>query len=490
MEYPASFAQQFVVSSPGRPPIPGARRLELNSLTLDVFSGLPTSTVRERGGRRIGVLLGWPIDLEAEAPLGAETVLEGDILDPSQIDDFVESFIYRYAGSFIFVLDTAEARRIYLDADGTLSLVYDPQARLAGATAGVLLDRAAYFERFRRDLYQTFDVKHDGWFTVGLTAHAGVERLLCNHYLDLDHWRPVRHWPRAAIPETSDPAAAIEVINETVRRTLRALVKSGRVTVSLTAGNETRALLACAKDLRRELNFVTIDSPGYRLDRVRAEELARRFDLNHHILPARRATEAQAQAWQALTGHCVAGNNMYGHPSVEPLADGFFVGGLGGEVGRGFLWLDADRSTPISAAGILDRLKLPRHPMLIEGVERWLAPLQGYDSLMQLDLAYLELRMSCWAFAQSYATKRVPPLHPLISRRSFAAMLSLPADLRRSNGMIRKCIEQAWPEVLELPINRYGDFRDYLELVERGLRKPHRVWKKILQLSARDRSAA
>ena len=488
MEYPASFDCQFVVSDRDRPPIPGARRLELSSLTLDVFPGLPTSTVRQKNGRRIGVLLGCVIDLEAEALLGDEAVVDGDLADASQIDEFVESVIYRYAGTFIFILDTVEARRIYLDADGCLSLVYDSQARLAGATAGVLLDRAAYFERFRRDLYQSFDVKYDGWFTIGLTAHAGVSRLMCNHYLDLDHWRPVRHWPRAPIPESSDPTAAIEVINDTVRRTLRALIKSGPVALSLTAGNETRALLACAKDLRRELKFVTIDSPGYRLDRVRAEELARRFGLNHRVLPFRRATEAQAEAWQARTGHCIT-SNMYSHPSIEPLADEQFVGGLGGEVGRGFLWLDADRSTPIFAGGIVDRLKLPRHPLLLEGVERWLASLQGYDSLIKLDLAYLELRMSCWAFAQAYASQRIRHVHPLISRRSFVAMLSLPPDLRRSNGMIRMCIEQAWPEVLELPINRYGDFRDYLELAERGLRKPHRVWKKIRQLSARDRSA-
>ena len=72
----------------------------------------------------------------------------------------------------------------------------------------------------------------------------------------------------------------------------------------------------------------------------------------------------------------------------------------------------------------------------------------------------MELRMSCWGFADLYALPKQLEIHPLISRRIYSAMLSLPAHMRRNNGMTLLCIKREWPEVLTLPINRYGDLRD------------------------------
>ncbi len=104
----------------------------------------------------------------------------------------------------------------------------------------------------------------------------------------------------------------------------------------------------------------------------------------------------------------------------------------------------------------------------------------------QLDLAYLELRMGCWGFAPSYASVTPLRLHPLISRRSFVAMLSLPPDWRRmqdrSNRMIQAVVRQGWPELLDLPISRYGDYRDRTGLVLRALRQPHLVTKKLRKM--------
>ena len=49
----------------------------------------------------------------------------------------------------------------------------------------------------------------------------------------------------------------------------------------------------------------------------------------------------EAELWRLRTGHCLGGTNVWMHPSVRPLDGRCFVGGLGGEIGRGFLWLNA-----------------------------------------------------------------------------------------------------------------------------------------------------
>jgi hypothetical protein len=122
---------------------------------------------------------------------------------------------------------------------------------------------------------------------------------------------------------------------------------------------------------------------------------------------------------------------------------------------------------------------MPAHPRTREAVAAWLPGVAGLDPFLQLDLAYLELRMGCWAYAQSYVAPDIPEISPMISRESFAAMLSLPPSARRSNALILTSIRMAWPELLELPINRYGDWRDRLRLVRRALAEPRLVVKKL-----------
>lgn len=483
VQFQKSYTGQFAVAPKGAPLVEGAQRICLKSVDLDVFPGIEILAVHERSGNQIGVLLGVAVDLDTGMVLREKVSIDADFSVESDIDTLIERHIYALGGSFVFVLDTGVQSRVYLDANGTLSLVYDPERRIAAATTGLLLSDEEYTTRFTSELYRAFDVDRDGWFTGGMTAHRGIRRLLCNHYLDLHTGQPSRHWPVAEIEETNSPSEAIDKINSIVQQTTAALLRSGPVSVALTAGNETRALLANYKNVLSDLTFVTLDSPGYKLDLVRARELARKFGLKHELLKYRRATKTQVENWKYRSSHGITGNNMTGHPSIAPLAGNYFIGGLGGEVGRGFLWLNADDETQLDAQGIADRLKLPRHPLILKEIEEWMAALPPYNTLFKLDLAYIELRMSCWAFAQSYASPDVIKIYPLISRGSYEAMLSLPADVRRNNGMIKLCIEQSWPDTLVFPINRYGDYRDRLEFIEKAVRRPYRAWKKLRQLA-------
>ena len=70
-------------------------------------------------------------------------------------------------------------------------------------------------------------------------------------------------------------------------------------------------------------------------------------------------------------------------------------------------------------------------------------------------------------------------IQPLIARESFVAMLSLPPEWRRSNRMVTRCIELSWPELLSQPFNAYGDYRDRVRLVERAMRNPRLILRKL-----------
>jgi len=470
---------QFLISRGTAPAPSGAKRHRTANLVVDVYGDFHHTYFHDVSGALIGMILGSPVDLDG-GPLG--DVIDIDALvTADNVDWVVEHYIYRLAGSFLFILDVAFCRRIYLDADGSKSLVYDPQKQVAGATAMTLLDAEEYRERFRADLYRTLGVDKSGWFPAGLTAHAGVHRLICNHYLDLDSWKPKRHWPAQEIQTSDDPAGTFDAILDRMRRMAVGLMQSGNVTVALTAGTDSRFMLSALRSL--DVEFVTVAAPAGALDVATARLLAQRFDLSHRVLPYCNATADQAQAWRIRAGHCVTGANMTMHPSVEPLKDSYFLGGLGGEVGRGFLWLRATPDLQVDALTIVNRLKLPRAPELLEAVAAWLEPIMRLDSLVKLDLAYLELRMSSWGFSDAYANPVRRELHPIISRANYEAMLSVPWQMRRDGTAFGDAIARAWPELLTVPINRYGDWRDFAGKLTQAASNPHKVFRKLTQLA-------
>jgi len=479
--YPESFDGQFLIGAEPLPHRPDARTHRLQTLHLQAIGTLPVLKVSDRDGRPLGALLGYPVDYRKGAVLTGDVRLDEALGSTEEVEAFVERHIYGLGGSFVFVLDCHGLRRLYLDADGSMSAVYDPERQLCAATAGLLLDPDAYDRRFERELYEFLDVRRDGWFPAGLTAHRGISRVLCNHYLDLQGGKQHRHWPLAQISITADPDDACRRITRTVAQTVQALRNAGPIAFALTAGNETRLILAACREMSADLEFVTISGVETRLDAVRAKELADRFGLQHRLLPIRMADDAAAEQWHARAGHCIGGPNMRSFPTIASLTDlSFYIGGLGGEIGRGFFWRPTDtENTVLSAHDIAVRFGMPLHDRVVAAVEDWMKSVCGFDVFLQLDLAYLELRMGCWAFAQAYSTPHVKHIHPLISREAFTAMLSLPPEWRRSNRMITRGIELAWPELLDMPINRYGDHRDYTRLVGRALRNPHLIVRKL-----------
>ncbi|MCR9059174.1 MAG: hypothetical protein NXI02_17690, partial [Rhodobacteraceae bacterium] len=487
--FPENLDGQFLMGSPAeeisdRLLAQGAKPKNVSGLSFLAFDPLKIVAVRDANGQEIGALLGTPIDRH-QGLIDDEYTIDAPLTP--DVDAFVETYIYSLTGSFIFVLATGEAQRVYLDACGSLSLVYDPVRRCVASTSTLLLHGDELEARFDSALYDHLRVERDGWFTAGLTAHSGIKRLLPNFYLDLSDFTTARHWPMRPIEPASDPIDACRVLLDTTRITTRHLVAGASASVALTAGNETRMILAACKDFARDLCFVTVDADttSSDIDIVHSSSIAKKFHLNHELIQIAMADEAAADEWRSRSGYCFGGPHIYTHPTVAALKSRrFFVGGLGGEIGRAFLWRPGDApSTKLDAEGITARLGMPISDKVVDAVRDWLDNTQGFDALTTLDLAYLELRMGCWGFASAYGDYSPIDIHPLISRSSFTAMMSLPADWRimheRTNKMIVETVRLGWPEILEFPINRYGDHRDRFSRLRRVVAQPHLAIKRL-----------
>jgi hypothetical protein len=461
-------------------PLPDARRI--GALWLQHDSGLSLTEVSDARGQPAGLLLGYGIDLDARRILGAAwqtPVPQGE--DP---DAFALALLRALGGRFLWIAaPEGAAVRLYPDCSAQVPCVFDPQAGVAGSTAHALLDDAAYAGRFDKALYDRLGVDGEGWFPAGLTAHRGLERLLPAHCLDTATWTARRFWPSAPVPQTADPVAAAAAMAGLIRAQIEAAVAGPkRLALALTAGRETRMLLACARPFLDRIDMVTVvGSDRHATDSAMARRIARDMGLRHIELPRLEAAPGARERFLRRGGHCNGDSNARFHPSVAPIADSHvYMGGVGGEVARAFFWHPADRAdTPVTARMLTSRMGLPATPALDARLGRWLADLPVADAFQILDIAYLEHRDGAWYAPQFYSDPGLFRLPPLLTQRGVELMLSLPPDWKRQSRMGHEIIAAAWPELLRYPFNSRGWLHDTLAQVQKVAADPRVILKKL-----------
>ncbi len=436
------------------------------------------------GDRLLGAILGTMLDAQT-----------GDVLDPCLIAQAVEaadanagieSIYLRAIGSWSLLIEVNGTLRWYLDAAGTMSGVFSQELCLAGSTAAAILTQESYAERFDFNLYARLDVAREGWFPAGLTAHRGVRRLMCNHYLDFGSWKPVRHWPLAAPTRQRNGAALIKEIAESVRDNMRTMMGVHRCALALTGGYDSRMLLSLLRSETGTSHDTYIINSRGGPDPYLAARLAALCGTKHRELSARISSREEELSWHYRVGHTIGGSNAKVYTTLLQLegVDGV-IEGMAGEVARSFFWRVSDSpATQLDGRAITMRFGMPPEAEVIDAVNDWLRGVPRGDALYILDLVYLELRVSCWHYAQSYADRTKLHFSPMVGRKVFEAMFKLPVALKRNDAMPKAVIASTSPELMGLPFSRYGDARDMIALVRKAVR-PHLVLKKLRKMWGR-----
>jgi hypothetical protein len=432
----------YVLSTTAAEPPVGHSVRSLDGYSLVSGPGIPVHSLTAPSGAEIGWLLGWPV------AAGAQLVSGTYCIEP----DDPEPALYVLGGAWLAVLP--KVRRVYLDPAGTLGLVYSKALQRATPTSAwmpeVPLDD---------DLVAALDIpaKFLNWYPFGVTPRRGVTRLLPNHYLDLHTWDSVRHWPNGRLPSTK-PQEAIEVVGTRTEETIRAIAPL-RPYMSLTAGRDTRMLLACARALADQIEYFTIAIPNRQgaLDVDVASRIARRVRLNHTVLDPLPASDADLDEWQRLVDRTIAGytwRNVRLHRTLD--ASRPYLPGEVGASAIAMYWVKSDTdSTELNAAGLCARLGFAPIPALLEASAAWLALLPDVGTFQRLDLLFGEMRTGCWAAAANVGhAESSPRIYPLAHRESIAAMMGLPADYKRRKVFGPDLIRTRWPELAELPFNR------------------------------------
>lgn len=108
---------QFLIAGNERPLNPEATRYKIGPMFVDIFRGAKVVEAYDRAGQPVGLFIGTLIDTDRETIIDDRVVFDAEITSAEDIDQFVEQQVYRFAGTFLFILAVLNQRRIYLDAN-------------------------------------------------------------------------------------------------------------------------------------------------------------------------------------------------------------------------------------------------------------------------------------------------------------------------------------------------------------------------------------
>jgi len=357
------------------------------------------------------------------------------------------------AGSFIVLIESSAGVELLLDAAGSLPAVYAPEHGIVTANPALIHECEEDSE-----LVSAYDIEANAFFPFDLTPKRGVHRLLPNHSLALETMRARRVWPSTLAEGVHRPEDNVAFIADRLKRTLAALSARGPLSLPLTAGYDSRALLACITQPEPPealTAFTSLIDEKAVADAAVAVKLAAMSGIAHRSVSFVEPSAAERLAWLNSTGRSVGGRASYNFKTVASETAGrVLCMGLAGEVGRTFYGRRVRPGTKLTPEFLLRKLGLPVHSRGVEAGARWLAELRSFDARQVLDLLYVEVRLGCWAGPQMIAegptTFRIAPFS---QRAIFARALDIPFELRRRNYLPAAIVRGERPDLAQLPYN-------------------------------------
>ena len=468
---PEIFIGQFIITK-NCDSIPESwNRYEKGRWFLGVLE-LPVLVIENKIRQMIGWCIGYPVN--HKEPWTKKIVI--DCQNSEFIDMMsVENFYQDTGGRYILVLLTQKEKKLFLDPYGSLSAVFSTSEPTVASTPTLLGEKYDWDKEIILSLNMP---ESDRWFPLGLTPRKRVRRLLPNHYLDLNDWSVVRHWPGdssdLAVEEDTDKN--VSIIISSLKKTIGIIAERYPIQPCLTAGRDSRMLLACSRDYLANALLITFAGYDETVDMHIASKLAKKLGLRHSFIPIRTATDDEMLRWLYLTGHAAGGAIWKIHKTLESydqqrvLLNGVAAIGGAPRVNKNDL-LDEK----ISATGILKRYNFPCEKILVREADKWLSELSGYHAVTVVNLFFLEQRMGSWAAPQLYAnTFSRFEISPFNHRRIYQAMLRLPYEYWWRRELPNDICRNLWPELLELPFNEFTGFKNYVYKTTKYITKTRR----------------
>lgn len=371
-------------------------------------------------------------------------------------------------GRWALVACAGEEAWLFADPVGYRSVVYraGPGEPWCASQPGLLADElglaedpaaAAFIARFAA-------AEREYWWPGDTTLYAGVRRLLPNHLLELRAGEARRFWPLAPLP-AREPAAAAREGGALLRTLIVAAARRFPLALAMTAGRDTRVVLAAARPLAKELACFTLVYWGQRADEGEpaiSAQILRRLGLPMQTIAC---PAEMSPAFAALYG----ANVTTARPCYGVIAEGMLAGlprdrvylkGNTIPIIKGAYKRRVAPGEPLTAGTLARILGMAGDPFAEAAYGRWLAGLGELHGVDPLDLLWWEDREGAWQAMSQLEWDLVAEAFVPFNCRSFLELMLGVAPAEREApgyGMHRRLIAELWPELLRDPINPHKE---------------------------------
>jgi len=465
------YASQFFIGPDFLENKEGWKRTELSQgLRLTAHPELPVSRIVN--GDLSLTLIGFMLDPDAPAATD-EQILHDLIMHFSGIRALTAATA-RFGGRWILVADNKIQRWLFHDALGLRQVFYtDPaeagalcamsQSGLARGVLGLALDDEAkvYMEShvFRSNL----EYRWPGT----ATAFRGLKHLLPNHVLDLDTGVVERYWPDKPLASLDPQSATGEIAH-----LLQGLVAAGAarfdVALSLTAGLDSRLVLAAARHVKDQLTYVTIRQakmPDNHADIEVPARLLGSLGLPHQVIRAESSISPEFA--YVFKSSVFLSHDHYG-ADAEAIFRTFgrkkvALVGSGGEVGRCYTRVSRLRVWLTSLEETLARIEIgTTQKFAVHHYRKWLDEMGDVHNVSVSDLFEWEQGHGNWVAMteQEFDIAWRDIYTPYNCRAVLATMLSVKSKYRKGPQyrLFDMLIKKLWPAVLAVPVNPHRKF--------------------------------
>lgn len=442
---------------------------------------------------------------------GKELTLVGNILDPlaPQADNhaivrgLLDQFTHRqaliaatarYGGRWLIIGAEGEQCFLFHDALGLRQVFFsDPavtgavwamsQPGMARDVLGMELDTdaTAFMHSY------AFRIHAEHRWPGEASPIRGLKHLLPNHWLDLRSGASHRYWPAGTLQRMS-AAEAIDRLARLLPGMVEAAAARFDLALGLTAGLDSRLVLAAARRAKDGISFITVrqgKAPDDHVDLVVPERLLARLGLPHEVIRAPHTKTPEFS--HAFKRAVYLAHDNYG-PDAEAILKQFgrnkaALTGSGAEVGRCSFreYLPRGGREPITPVHLSKLQHMGEEPFALRHFERWLEDARQRHGIHVLDLFEWEQGHGNWlAMTQlefDIAWKEI--ITPYNCREILETLLAVPERQRCAPKyrLFEDLIRKLWPEVLSEPINP-----------EPEMSALHRVVRKLRKLRAKYRS--
>ena len=256
-------------------------------LQVQVQKDLPLVQI-EHDGLKI-TLLGFVIDPVAP-DLGDEAILV-DLATACHRAYQVPEIASNLTGRFVMIVDDGTDRLLFHDPCGLREVFHSTNAvaetwcasqpcRIAGPL-GFTVDENG--REFMASSY--YSGHHEPWWPSPSTPYHQLRRLQPNHYLDLRTREAHRFWPNEPLRQI-EPEVAAQTVAQLLRSSILAASKRFPLALPLTAGVDSRTILAGTRGIRNVFHYTAL---RHGLDRHSPDisvpgRLLRRLGIEHHVL--------------------------------------------------------------------------------------------------------------------------------------------------------------------------------------------------------------